>query len=196
MCLIKKSRIPRIALKDKVVYNVIYRNPDDSYETLVQRTQKQNNMKTITIQIPDNCEVKIVKKEEKKEPTIRTYQDLIDNNFKVKGYIINHHCKAIPFTDRFHKNSSEEIAASEKVVKSMLAMAMISQLMPYYGGAITDEEWKDTDHFKFIIKRTGDKIEVDYYTSVYRFLAFHTEKQRDEFLKHNEQLVKDYLMID
>lgn len=196
MCLIKKSRIPRIALKDKVVYKVIYRNPDDSYETLVQRTQKQNNMKTITIQIPDNCEVKIVKKEEKKEPTIRTYQDLIDNNFKVKGYIINHHCKAIPFTDRFHKNSSEEIAASEKVVKSMLAMAMISQLMPYYGGEITNDEWMDVCMDKFVIRRNRDSIIVDNYKGVYYYLAFHTEAQRNDFLKYNEQLVKDYLMIN
>lgn len=27
------------------------------------------------------------------------------------------------------------------------------------------------------------------------FLAFHTEKQRDNFLKYNYELVKDYLML-
>lgn len=32
--------------------------------------------------------------------------------------------------------------------------------------------------------------------SNYEFLAFRTAKQRDEFLKNNEQLVKDYLMIE
>lgn len=32
--------------------------------------------------------------------------------------------------------------------------------------------------------------------SNYEFLAFHTAEQRDEFLKNNEQLVKDYLMIE
>lgn len=31
---------------------------------------------------------------------------------------------------------------------------------------------------------------------VFEFLAFHTIEQRDEFLKYNEQLVKDYLMIE
>jgi len=30
----------------------------------------------------------------------------------------------------------------------------------------------------------------------YVFLAFHTGQQRDDFLKYNEQLVKDYLMIE
>lgn len=28
------------------------------------------------------------------------------------------------------------------------------------------------------------------------FLSFHTQEQRDLFLKENEDLVKDYLMID
>lgn len=125
-------------------------------------------MKTITIQVPDDCEVQIVRKEEKKEPVIKTYQDLIDN-------------------------SSTTI--SEKVTKSMLAMAMISQLMPYYGGEITKEEWENEDEKKYIIIRRNNKIEFITYYSVYNFLAFHTEEQRDEFLKYNEQLVKDYLMI-
>lgn len=34
------------------------------------------------------------------------------------------------------------------------------------------------------------------YIILYKFIAFHTEEQRDEFLKNNEQLVKDYLMIE
>ena len=49
-------------------------------------------MKTITIQIPDNCEVQIIrKKEEKKKPVIRTYQDLISNEIKIKGYVVDGH---------------------------------------------------------------------------------------------------------
>lgn len=77
----------------------------------------------------------------------------------------------------------------------MLAMAMISQLMPYYGGEITDEEWgMETD--KYIITRIGNKIKLDHCTHYHYLLAFHFASQRDEFLKYNEQLVKDYLMID
>ena len=78
-------------------------------------------------------------------------------------------------------------------------MAMISQLMPYYGGEITDEEWGNTISNKFTIEkdcRESNQIRSDTHQSFYYFLAFYTEEQRDEFLKYNELLVKDYLMID
>lgn len=75
-------------------------------------------------------------------------------------------------------------------------MAQISQLMPFYGGEVTDEEWKDDDTKKYVITRNGNEIRsVANYTR-HEFLAFHTSEQRDEFLKNNEQLVKDYLMIE
>lgn len=158
-------------------------------------------MKQITITIPDNCEVQIVRKEEKKEPVIRTYQDLIDNSIKIKvGYWIELNSNIHKTCDFiFDSNKNRNVAASEKVAKSMLAMAMISQLMPYYGGEITDEEWEDTSINKFTIERDYtyiDCIHTDLNKTIYHFLAFHTAEQRDEFLKYNEQLVKDYLMID
>lgn len=75
-------------------------------------------------------------------------------------------------------------------------MAQISQLMPYYGGEITDEEWEDRSIRKYIIfRRTSYIGGYDTYSN-YEFLAFRTAEQRDEFLKNNEQLVKDYLMIE
>lgn len=153
-------------------------------------------MKTITINIPDDCEVQIVRKKEKKEPTIRTYQDLSNNITLVKGYYINESSTIIEVNDGFICDEDKNVAASEKVAKSMLAMAMISQLIPYYGGEITKEEWKDEDITKYVIYKVFDNIKFDRFYVQYSFLAFHTEEQRDEFLKYNEQLVKDYLMID
>ncbi len=93
-------------------------------------------MQKVTINVPDGYEVQIVRKEEKKEPVIRTYQDLIDNATEINvGYWIklnsNIH-KACNYT--INMEDDKKVAASEKVAKSMLAMAMISQLMPYYGG--------------------------------------------------------------
>lgn len=154
-------------------------------------------MKTITIEIPDDCEIQIVKKEEKKEPIIRTFQDLIKNNAICKGYYIDaysdiktiHNCK---FESMYDRN----IAITKKIAKSMLAMAMISQLMPYYGGAITDEEWDNRSITKYSIERDENKIIFEEYRSSFHFLSFHTKEQRDEFIKYNKQLVKDYLMID
>lgn len=151
-------------------------------------------MKTITIQVPDGCEIQIVRKEEKKGPVIRTYQDLIDNGIEIKGFWINGF-EINSFKGHLEGYYCEDIAASEKVAKSMLAMAKISQLMPYYGGEITDEEWKNEDITKYVIVKRGTAIGTDSFYILYSFLAFHTAEQRDNFLKYNEQLVKDYLMI-
>lgn len=152
-------------------------------------------MKTVTIEIPDDCEVKIVKKEEKKEPIIRTYQDLINNNIELHGFFITNQSWISSVNGRA-LNSNKLIASSKKVAKSMLAMAQISQLMPYYGGEITDEEW-NSNIIKYVIERDVDKnIVVNIYKGIYYYLAFHTGEQRDNFLKWNLDLVKDYLMID
>lgn len=152
-------------------------------------------MQKITINVPDGCEVQIVRKEEKKEPVIRTYQDLINNEIEIKGYYISN-ISGIIDDDCFANNSNKNRASSEKVAKSMLAMAMISQLMPYYGGEITDEEWSNTHIGKYVIYKRNNIICINEHTTIYTFLSFHSPKQRDEFLKYNEQLVKDYLMID
>lgn len=88
------------------------------------------------------------------------------------------------------------IFLTEKHAKSALAMAQISQLIPYYGGEMTDEELEDVKITKFSIYRERDKIGRTYFTRGYEFLAFHTAEQRDEFIRNNEQLVKDYLMIE
>lgn len=155
-------------------------------------------MKTITIQVPNGCEVQIIKKKEKKEPVIRTYQDLIDTGKTINtGYWIGEKAsinEVVCYT--INQEQDKNIAASEKVAKSMLAMAMISQLMPYYGGQITDEEWEDAEVLKYVINRYKKEIRVVSFNVVHHFLAFHTIEQRDNFLKYNEQLVKDYLMID
>lgn len=155
-------------------------------------------MKTITINVPDDCEVQIVKRQTENQTEtnqIRTYQDLVDNKVECRGYYITV-CGDIDEIAGVPLDSNDRnVAATEKVAKSMLAMAMISQLMPYYGGAITDEEWH-SNKVKYVIERHNDNIHKDSYFHNYNFLAFHTGEQANEFLRHNEQLVKDYLMID
>ena len=153
-------------------------------------------MKTITIQVPDGCEVQIVRKEEKKESVIRTYQDLINAEKSIKGHYLGTNGGLISYATTASEFCTN-VAASEKIAKSMLAMAMISQLMPYYGGEVTDEEWKDSTKHKYIIALSQGKItKYEWNTCNYYFLAFRTKEQRDNFLKYNEKLVKDYLMID
>ena len=92
--------------------------------------------------------------------------------------------------------SERNVFFTEKQAKSALAMAQISQLIPYYGGEITNDEWEDNSIKKYVIFRDVNHINTAIFCSNYEFLAFHTEEQRNEFLNNNEQLVKDYLMIE
>ena len=94
------------------------------------------------------------------------------------------------------RDYSRNVFLTEKEAKSALAMAQISQLMPYYGGSITDEEWSDSDTTKYAITRYKGQSALENTILWYHFLAFHTEEQRDDFFEHNYELVKDFLMLD
>lgn len=101
--------------------------------------------------------------------------------------------------DKSHDLEHTCVFATEKQAKSAQAMAIISQIMANderFGGVVTDEEWRNDNITKYIIFRDIDKIKFCFFKSTYYFLAFHTEKQRDLFLKENKDLIKDYLMID
>lgn len=89
--------------------------------------------------------------------------------------------------------------ATKKQAKSALAMARISQIMANderFGGVVTDEEFEDEDIWIYSINRNKNTIQMYQGTcGIDHFLSFHTPEQRDLFLKENEDLVKDYLMI-
>ena len=61
---------------------------------------------------------------------------------------------------------------------------------------LTNDEWSHSHIAKYVIVRICNNIDTSTHSLPYGFLAFHTTKQRDLFLKENEDLVKDYLMID
>ena len=90
------------------------------------------------------------------------------------------------------------IFKSEKYAKSALALAQISQLIPYYGGEITDEE-QSNNELKYVVSIYGKKditlINAVHYKDL---IAFHTVEQRTRFLSfpENVQLVKDFYMVD
>ena len=97
------------------------------------------------------------------------------------------------------KPNNLNVFATKKQAKSALAMAQISQIMANderFGGVVTDEEWEDKNSYKYIITRYGNHVWSIVAASPYYFLAFHTDEQRDLFLIENEDLVKDYLMIE
>ena len=161
-------------------------------------------MKQVNIQIPEGYiidqeksdlkEGKIVFK--KKEVTPWRY-----TNPKVQGFFvigvdstIGETLRPLPWLE-----DNENVFATEKQAGSMLAMAQLSQIIqndPRFGGPVTDEEWDDTNIEKYCISRVNNSICTELLISTYYFLAFHTQNQRNLFLKENKDLIKQYYMLD
>lgn len=91
---------------------------------------------------------------------------------------------------------NKDVYLTDKYAKSALALAQISQLMPYYGGEITDEDW-EKDNYIYTIEVSNGKI-YESWCKTKHLIAFHTKKQLNKFLSfpENVQLIKDLYMID
>ena len=130
------------------------------------------------------------------KPIIGRWRDNSEEMFV--GYYIDVNC-SIQKTGRCsNMEHNHNVFATKKQAKSALAMARISQIMANderFGGVVTDEEWHNLT-IKYIIERLDTSISKTTSLYCYSFLAFHTSRQRDLFLEENEDLVKDYLMID
>lgn len=122
-----------------------------------------------------------------------------DGNPHVNGYCVKDNHISREYINLDWKDKNLDVFATEKQAKSALAMAQISQIMANderFGGVVTDEEWESIT-FKCVISRSKCGVmKLCPATSVYYFLAFHTEEQCNLFLAENKDLVKDYLMID
>lgn len=91
------------------------------------------------------------------------------------------------------------VFANEKQAKRAKAYAIITQIIANdsrFGGEITDKEWGNSNTWKYILCRFNNRIDKESHTLGYTPIAFHTTEQRDLFLKENEQLLKDYFMMD
>jgi hypothetical protein len=134
--------------------------------------------------------------EEVKEPEF--WSDNKGNTFN--GFRTNNVASISEVSNVPNTKLSYDVFATKKQAKSALAMARISQIMAndieHFGGAITDEEWEDLTVEKYAICRLNNAISLMCSYLDYRFLAFHTEAQRDLFLEKYRDLVKEYLCLD
>lgn len=156
-------------------------------------------MKELKINVPKGYEID---KENstfeciKFKPIAKRWRD--DTKANLTGYYINSY-GSILYNASHNIPENYNDFATIKQAKSALAMARISQIMANdkrFGGVITDKEWGNAYVKKYLIVRNNNKIGVSYCATIYYFLAFHTIEQRDLFLKENEDLVKDYLMLE
>lgn len=115
----------------------------------------------------------------------------------VDGYFINNTSQIVNYSDCYI-DRNYNLFATEKQAKSALAMAQISQIMANdkrFGGIVTDEEWGNNVPCYYVILRVRNILVI---TTNYRYeyLGFHTMEQANLFLEENEDLVKDYYMMD
>lgn len=119
-------------------------------------------------------------------------------NYDVSGYFIQNDSKIVSHLSGHNTSINYNVFATEKQAKSALAMARISQIMANderFGGVVTDEEWGD-NYYTFVIIRTKNGLQITLKYYIYHYLAFHTKEQAELFLKENEDLVKDYYMME
>lgn len=90
-----------------------------------------------------------------------------------------------------NNQGNKNVFINEKYAKSALALAQISQLLPYYD---TDVDWTLRNN-KFCISRIGNEIKIEIWIGIHHVLAFNTKSEAERFLEHNEQLVKDFYML-
>jgi len=124
-----------------------------------------------------------------------------DNHPMVNGYYIDTDNDLIKQSSRITwRTSNRNIFATEEQAKSAQAMAELSQIIANdkrFGGPITGTEWSYAHLTKYIINRIDNTVGYTRYTSnCYFFLAFHTEEQARLFLEENEDLIRQYYMLD
>jgi len=113
-----------------------------------------------------------------------------------EGYVITANSEITKRPKLFNgKYDQKNLFTTEKIAKSALAMAQLSQLMAVYNDG-WEADWNNGQKAKYIIKRQKCAIQVTYFYDGYHFLAFKSAELRDEFLKNFESLIKEYFMID
>lgn len=179
---------------DPFEYEIDLDNNIFSWHSSMFESKENNVMEQKTI-IIDGVEYTCTPKEQPKK-----WRDDVTNI--ISGYFIGNDSELVSIVEGEEYSNDKynyNVFATEKQAKSALAMARISQIIANdsrFGGAITDIEWQDASITKYIICRWSNKVQTDFNYTSYHFLAFHTKEQRSLFLKENEDLVKDYLMID
>lgn len=148
--------------------------------------------KDIKITIPKGYEIDMEKSTFerivfKKKKTINSWEDLEN----IKGVFINYASIIQEVRESILDDDNRNVFLNEKYAKSALALAQISQLLPYYDSNVNWRNSKD----KYCIDKEHNKIVITKWSSIYHVLAFNSQEEAERFLKYNMQLIKDYFMM-
>ena len=150
-------------------------------------------MKELKIEIPEGYEIDKEKSTfenivfKKKEEVVNCWEDIK----RINGVWIAHLSDIQSYEGVPPYRTNKNVFLNEKYAKSALALAQISQLLPYYN---SDVDWNDSSN-KYCVCRDGNNIRIRIFVRTYCPLAFKTSEEVERFLRYNEQLVKDYYML-
>lgn len=125
---------------------------------------------------------------------VKVWDDLLGT--KVKGAFVSNTSGLVSrniYGDNKFSQIDRNVFIDKAHAQSSIAAAQISQLLPYYGGEITEAEWKTGNTF-YVINKVANMITITA-SPYYSLLAFHTREQAIEFWTYNTKLIKKYLMI-
>ena len=148
--------------------------------------------KDIKITIPEGYEIDMEKSTFerivfKKKTIINSWEDLKN----IKGFLISYNSNIQECGEIIPNGEDRNVFLNEKYAKSALALAQISQLLPYYDSKVNWGSSKD----KYCIDKEHNNIIISRWLSTYHVLAFNSKEEAERFLKYNMQLVKDYFML-
>ena len=121
------------------------------------------------------------------EPKIKVWEDV-----EKKG-LVHADTGSTYLLDIDKKHYTKELA-----LKALATLQIAKLIELGYGGMVTKDEWGDNNCRKYTIDYyPQDKrrfVAADYCIGEYKFIAFHTTEQRDEFMSHesNRRLVQQY----
>lgn len=151
-------------------------------------------MKEFKVEIPEGYEIDKEKSTfenivfKKKEEVVNCWEDIK----RINGVWIAHLSDIQSYEGVPPYKTNKNVFLNEKYAKSALALAQISQLLPYYDSNV---DWSDDRKVKYCICKYQDTIIIDTWDYYYQPIAFNTLKEAERFLKYNEQLVKDFYML-
>ena len=178
-----KKSVVFVEVKNKTMDSKEERNVKISIDTAKKwYNGEDESLKEIALQAFSESELK---------NNVKVWNDLLTISEKIRGCFIE--SDSFTAEKTILSNRDKCVFVDEKHAKSALAMAQISQLMPYYTEPIARNE----GNWVIIADGHGDFITQQYnYKSNPNILRFKTIEQANDFLNNNEQLVRDYFMIN
>lgn len=179
MSIISKETFDRFSEEEKKKIRELYKIELEYSSTINWSKTRVENMENI-----------FGKENLQPEPIIKTWEDVERVYPNIKEEV-----------DSLNRSITNCLVFDNKIDAKLKAIIKIQKLIELgYGGVVSKEEWLNEENPKSVIKCTTDIKPRLYNDTVYddiQFVAFHTDKQRNEFMSYpeNRTLVEQYYMI-